>query len=56
MAWLCSLPEYSKEGLKEFIKLQEEIAERLQYYLEPAWLQNLADFCQENQPISAAVP
>ena len=52
MAWLrAALPEYSKEGLQEFIKLgKEEIAERLQQYpLESAWLQELAAFCQENQ-------
>ena len=52
MAWLsAALPEYSKEGLKELIHLgKEEIAERLlQYPLEPAWLQELAAFCQKNQ-------
>ena len=52
MAWLrAALPEYSKQGLKEFIELgKEEIAERLQQYpLESAWLQELAAFCQENQ-------
>ena len=52
MAWLsAALPEYSKQGLKELIKLgKEEIAERLQQYpLEPAWQLELADFCQGNQ-------
>ena len=52
MAWLrVALSEYSKEGLKELIKMgEEEIAERLQHYpLEPAWLQELAAFCQKNQ-------
>lgn len=52
MAWLrAALPEYSKQGLQELIKLGKEgIAERLQQYpLDPAWKRELVAFCQENQ-------